>query len=155
MSAKVHRTALSSGQAARFCLVTSDTIVNWIKGGQLLARRTAGGQFRILVSDLRAFMDAHEMETDLLDAACGTTGRCWEGPDAGRSWPIEGQDCDSCLAFRVRAERCFELRCALATDSNELEACEGCRFLEGSGRLESRDRPRSSAFAPTKVEERT
>ncbi len=133
VAVKGRRKALSTGHAARFCLVTSDTIVNWIKGGELLARRTAGGQFRILVADLRTFMVTHGMETDLLDESFEFCRHCWESSDAGRAGPIDGENCESCLVFRVRARRCFELRCALATQSDQLQACENCRYLDTWG----------------------
>jgi excisionase family DNA binding protein len=124
-------TGLTTGQVARFCLVTPDTIVNWIKAGRLLARRTAGGQFRVLVDDLRAFLLANGMETDLLDARHGKCVHCWDGPDARRAGPIDGDDCATCLVFRTRAIRCFELRCALISRSEDIAACEGCRFIGG------------------------
>lgn len=145
---KGQRKALSTGQAARFCFVTSDTIVNWIKGGRLLARRTAGGQFRILLPDLRAFMVDHGMETDLLDDARGDCRHCWEGPDAGRAGPINGDSCESCLVFRARALRCFELRCAVSIDSEQLAECESCRFLDRWGREESTDSRRDQGLTP-------
>jgi excisionase family DNA binding protein len=47
---------LTTGQAARYCLVSPDTIVKWIKAENLPAQRTIGGQFRIFVNDLRQFM---------------------------------------------------------------------------------------------------
>jgi excisionase family DNA binding protein len=131
--------ALTTGQAAKYCFVTSDTIVNWIKSDQLQARRTAGGQFRILVEDLRAFMLDHGMETDLLDAVATPPRYCWEAHGSSRAGPIDGTDCKSCLVYRARARRCFELRCALATDSRELEACEGCRFLDSWNGAEEQD----------------
>ena len=58
--------AVSTGEAARYCFVTSDTIVNWIKAGLIRAQRTAGGQYRILLRDLRDFMEERGMNTSLL-----------------------------------------------------------------------------------------
>ena len=60
--------AYTTGQAARFCYVTSDTILNWIHAGSLMAQRTAGGQYRIRREDLIAFMREHGMRTDVLEA---------------------------------------------------------------------------------------
>lgn len=59
--------AYSTGQAARCCFVTSDTILNWIHAGSLEAQRTAGGQYRIRREELLRFMRAHGMNTDLLE----------------------------------------------------------------------------------------
>src|SRR3990172_4938117 len=69
------RVALTTGEAARHCLVTPDTIANWIASGHLPAQRTRGGQYRIRVEDLRAFMAAHGMRTDLLDEDLGLSPR--------------------------------------------------------------------------------
>jgi len=43
---------LTTGQAARICSVTADTVLKWIRSGYLPARRTAGGHHRILEKDL-------------------------------------------------------------------------------------------------------
>ena len=59
--------AYSTGQAARYCFVTSDTILNWIHKGSLQAQRTAGGQYRIRREDLLRFMRVHGMSTELLE----------------------------------------------------------------------------------------
>ena len=64
---KQQKLAVSTGQAARYCFVTSDTIVNWIKAGHLAAQRTAGGQYRILIADLRSFMQSRGMSNRLMD----------------------------------------------------------------------------------------
>ena len=38
---------LTTGQAARLCSVTPDTVLKWIKKGRLRGVRTAGGHYRI------------------------------------------------------------------------------------------------------------
>lgn len=123
------RVALSTGQAARFCLVTADTIVNWIKHQHLPARRTAGGQFRILVLDLRSYMTERGMKTDLLDAEFETRRYCWEYGRCSEAEPIMGVDCEDCLVFRSRTLNCFELRAALTSQPEQLEACARCEYL--------------------------
>lgn len=122
--------ALSTGQAARFCLVTADTIVNWIKHQHLPARRTAGGQFRILVRDLRSYMSERGMKTDLLDAEFDARRYCWEYGRCAEASPIMGVDCEDCLVFRSRTLNCFELRAALTSQPEQLEACARCEYLE-------------------------
>ena len=42
----------STGQAAKLCAVTPDTVLKWIKRGRLRARRTPGGHYRISREDL-------------------------------------------------------------------------------------------------------
>jgi len=121
--------ALTTGQAARFCLVTSDTIVNWIKNDNLPARRTLGGQHRILVDDLRAYMIAHEMNTDLLDEDFGTHCYCWQHLQDQGLHPIYGEHCEDCLVRRVVALHCFELRSSLSKKHDEIEVCAGCPYI--------------------------
>ena len=70
--------AFSTGQAARYCFVTADTILNWINSGSLTAQRTVGGQYRIRSQDLLAFMRDHGMSTELLESEMGIRPHCWE-----------------------------------------------------------------------------
>ena len=44
---------LTTGQAAKRCSVTADTILKWIRSGYLPAQRTAGGHHRIAETDLK------------------------------------------------------------------------------------------------------
>ncbi len=55
---------LGVGQAAQICRVTPRTINNWIRAGKLKAYATPGGHFRIWPSDLRKFLEAHNMDID-------------------------------------------------------------------------------------------
>ena len=121
--------ALSTGQAARFCLVTADTIVNWIRRNDLPARRTAGGHYRILVEDLRRFMLEHGMKTDLLEDEIDSRRYCWEyGERAGYS-PMQGKSCADCLVQRSLTLNCYELRSAFSCQSAELDVCGSCQYL--------------------------
>ena len=45
---------LSTGKVAKLLSVTPDTVLKWIKNGQLPATRTAGGHYRIAQRDLDA-----------------------------------------------------------------------------------------------------
>ena len=137
--------ALSTGRAASYCLVTADTIANWIKRNRLPARRTVGGQYRILVHDLREFMVEQGMETDLLDAAYDARRYCWEYCEGAAAGPLLGSSCDDCLVRRVQALNCFELRSALSSGADDFEACATCRYLaewrlgKGNGSSRYRD----------------
>ena len=48
-------------QAAEYCRVSPQTIVNWINDGKLAAYKTAGGHRRIKMDDLDAFLKEHDM----------------------------------------------------------------------------------------------
>ena len=54
--ALVDRSLLSTGEAARACGVSTQTIVNWIAQGKLRAARTVGGRFRVHSDSLVAFL---------------------------------------------------------------------------------------------------
>jgi excisionase family DNA binding protein len=128
------RLAVSSGQAARYCLVSSDTIANWIGAGRLPAQRTAGGQYRIRLSDLRTFMREHSMKTDLLDEELCLPTVCW------RFWTPVGQSdppatCVECPVFRAQAVVCHEVRPLLPGGTRRALSCAECEFLDRLGEL--------------------
>lgn len=104
--------ALTTGQAARYCFVSSDTIANWIRADCLPAQRTFGGQYRILIDDLRHFMTRHGMSTDLLDQEMETRCYCWEY-HSGCGKPVSQSPCENCPAFKSLAFNCFHLRGAI------------------------------------------
>jgi excisionase family DNA binding protein len=116
--------AYSTGQAARYCYVTSDTILNWIHNGSLTAQRTAGGQHRIRREELLEFMREHGMRTDLLLAEAGVQPYCWEFHCSGE---IDDR-CLSCAAYRSKAIRCFELRGVDRTRHHLLPTCAACDY---------------------------
>ena len=47
---------LTTGQAAKLCAVSTDTVLKWIRKGRLKAFRTAGGHCRINRPDLQEWM---------------------------------------------------------------------------------------------------
>jgi excisionase family DNA binding protein len=120
--------ALSTGQVARFCLVSPDTVVAWIKKDRLAAQRTLGGRFRIFVSDLRRFMVQHGMSTAALDAEFRVPLYCWEYCPLGRSG---NQDvCRTCLAYRAKAMHCYTLRFQFPSKQHRHADCEQCEYLQ-------------------------
>lgn len=124
--------ALSTGQAARHCLVSGATIANWIAAGRLPAQRTVGGQYRIRPSDLRAFMLAHGMSTELLDAELGGAPFCWQYWAATLQPRPAGGVCTSCIDCPVRrsgAADCFEVRPLLSGGTLRALSCADCDYL--------------------------
>ncbi len=97
---------LSTGQAAKVCSVTPDTILKWIRSGRLSAQRTAGGHHRV---------DRQDLE-EILRAGATTDGQpqgngdgdfhfCWE--HRGDAALREG--CQECVVYALRAQHCFEV----------------------------------------------
>ena len=94
---------LTTGQAARFCSVTPDTILKWIKKGRLHGTRTAGGHYRIQREDLVPLVVSRPPDS-LIPQVDPKDLRCWEYlGDRGTT----RDDCRQCVVYRVRAARCF------------------------------------------------
>jgi len=128
---------LTTGQAAKLCAVTPDTVLKWIKKGKLNASRTAGGHYRVALPDLEPFLaefGQNDQERVRTQGRTPTNGNqpssanteddppCWEFlADGGE---LNGA-CRNCVVYRVRATRCF-LMAGLESDvGHAREFCEG------------------------------
>jgi len=122
--------ALSSGQAARFCYVTSETILNWIRSHRLTAQRTAGGQYRIPLEDLRAFMIENGMDTALLDVEKDIRPYCWEFhcQITARYGSPSQELCEGCLVHRSGTLNCWELHGLLPLTARRFDTCLDCEY---------------------------
>jgi excisionase family DNA binding protein len=122
---------LTTGQAARYCLVSADTMANWIKAKQLPAQRTIGGQFRILIHDLRQFMVRNAMSTALLDAEIDCRPYCWEGHCGGpKARHAPATPCRDCPIYRTKALDCFALRAISAARVWSCADCRTCAYFQ-------------------------
>lgn len=105
--ARDHPSYLTTGQAAKLCSVTPDTILKWIKKGRLSGTRTAGGHYRIERRDLEPYIprpqDDHEAERRE-PASAEQVPHCWELFTHSGS---VRDDCLQCVVYKVGAERCF------------------------------------------------
>ena len=122
--------AVSTGQAARCCFVTSDTIVNWIKAGLLKAQRTAGGQYRIMVDDLKAFMKSRGMSTALLEPDPGPRPQCWQFHASLK--PQQDSDvpaCSECVVKHLGVLNCFKLMGMHPGPGHRHQDCEDCEYF--------------------------
>jgi excisionase family DNA binding protein len=108
---------LSTGQAAKLLSVTTDTVLKWIKRGRIPAVRTAGGHYRISSTRIQSMLRGDRKEA-LRPAAgyvpeekddangLGPFVHCWE------FFSVDGQvrqDCLRCVAYKAKAEKCYEL----------------------------------------------
>ena len=99
---------ITTGEAAELCSVQPDTVLKWIKKGQLRAAKTAGGHHRILYRDLQTFLHANRVGGETLwpDESIAHAVRCWEFfSDQG----VLREACKECVVYRVRAALCFEM----------------------------------------------
>ena len=100
---------LTTGEAAKLCSVTPDTVLKWIKKGRLTGTRTAGGHYRLRRGDLEPLMlwpDPGDQRSDRGSAVPAEGLRCWEYLSDGKGVRPE---CQGCVVYRVRASRCFVL----------------------------------------------
>ncbi len=99
---------LSTGQAARLCSVTPDTVLKWIHSGRLQARRTAGGHNRIERGELERLLSiasSRPAPAKTVAAADRAFLFCWEYYGKGRPT----SNCVSCPVYQARALRCYEV----------------------------------------------
>ncbi len=127
---------LTTGQAAKLCAVTPDTVLKWIKKGRLAATRTAGGHYRVALPDLEPFMAGFgQKRTDLEIRAPLSPNPSHDGTKEDHEevpcWEFLSDNgevregCRQCVVYRVRATRCF-LMAGLDTDVGHAhQFCEG------------------------------
>ena len=88
-----------------------DTVLKWIKKGQLAATRTAGGHYRIDKEHLLPFLpETGQTDAEQAVSACPSRPggvrplRCWEYMSETLR-----DECKDCVAYLVHASWCFEL----------------------------------------------
>ncbi|MBI4677131.1 MAG: excisionase family DNA-binding protein [Elusimicrobia bacterium] len=94
---------LSTGQAARLCSVTRDTVLKWIKLGKLKAVQTPGGHYRVRRASIRPYISTEPASQDPKRDS-KTLSFCWEYHSGGRD--LE-RHCRECIVFKSQAQKCF------------------------------------------------
>lgn len=130
------KTLLSTGQAAKLCSVTPDTVLKWIRAGRLPAQRTPGGHHRVDSRELERLMrPAHRPTPSLrLRPVVGPAAAfrfCWDF-NAGGDGELQGR-CRECLVYTTRAQRCYEVA-RLAPEVGHTmtfcqETCDDCDYF--------------------------
>lgn len=116
---------LTTGQAAKLCSVTPDTVLKWIKKGKLNGVRTAGGHYRIerrSLEKLGVLGESEHSRSQQLPDCYDEDVRCWEflGGQEGVS-----EKCQQCVVYRVRATRCYLLAGMDEDIGHSLQHCQG------------------------------
>jgi excisionase family DNA binding protein len=58
------RRFFTTSEVARYCAVTNDGVLKWIKSGKLKAFSTPGGHYRVTAEDFRTFLHEYDMPID-------------------------------------------------------------------------------------------
>ena len=109
--------------------MSPDTITNWIKAGHLNAQRTVGGQYRIPVSALRAFMRSRGMSTEFLNPTAEAAPMCWRFREERGGVP-DDMRCDECPVKFLGVLNCFKLMGMHAGRSNPNKDCDECPYFQ-------------------------
>jgi excisionase family DNA binding protein len=122
---------VSTGQAAKLCSVTPDTILKWIKRNKINAVQTAGGHYRIDKQGIKPFITA--TETPLKGAkqkASNLISYCWEFHSKDGNI---NENCRECMVFKSKAEKCY-LMAGLGKDAGHSQtfcknSCYECEYF--------------------------
>ena len=122
------REFVSTGQAARLCSVTPDTVLKWVKSGRLQANRTPGGHYRINRQTLLKIIESGALPTQS-EVDNRPFQFCWEF--YGKSCGPEN-NCYECIVYRSRAMRCYEAG-QFPVESGHLkvfckDSCDNCEY---------------------------
>jgi excisionase family DNA binding protein len=58
------RRFFTTSEVARYCAVTNDGVLKWIKSGKLRAFSTPGGHYRVTADDFRTFLQEYDIPVD-------------------------------------------------------------------------------------------
>ncbi len=58
------RRFFTTSEVAKYCAVTNDGVLKWIKSGKLRAFSTPGGHYRVAMDDFRAFLQKFDIPID-------------------------------------------------------------------------------------------
>ena len=96
---------ITTGEAAAIFDVDPDTVLRWIKSGDIPAIRTPGGHYRI---NRNVFLTKMIKDTPINEnkATQSLLPYCWEyNSQAG----IVRHECKDCIVYKSRTSRCYEL----------------------------------------------
>ena len=125
-----HKTYLTTGEAAAIFDVEPDTVLRWIKSGDIPAIRTPGGHYRIsrnvFLTKMTEYSSA-EAQNEIRSAFA----YCWEFNSASG---IVRDACKTCIVHRSGARKCYEL-CNLPVSIGHArlfcsESCKDCQYFK-------------------------
>ena len=121
---------ITTGEAAAIFDVDPDTVLRWIKSGEIPAIRTPGGHYRI---NRNVFLTKMINDTSIKgkDETQPAFSYCWEyNSESG----IIRDACKECIVYKSRTSRCYEL-CKLPESIGHAklfcpESCKDCPYFK-------------------------
>jgi len=121
---------LTTGEAASIFDVDPDTVLRWIKSGEIPAIRTPGGHYRI---NRNVFLTKMIQGTSIKEKNETQSGLsyCWEyNSESGKIRDA----CKKCIVYKSRASRCYELSKLPVPIGHEklfcTESCKDCPYFK-------------------------
>ncbi len=121
---------LTTGEAAAIFDVDPDTVLRWIKSGDIPAIRTPGGHYRI---NRNVFLTKMITDNTILEKneTRSALPYCWEyNSESGRMHDA----CKECIVYKSRASLCYELNnLPTAIGHAKLfcsESCKDCQYFK-------------------------
>jgi len=121
---------ITTGEAAAIFDIAPDTVLRWIKSGDIPAIRTPGGHCRI---NRNVFLTKMIKDTTIneKDETQSPLSYCWENnSQAGKV----RDECKDCIAYKSQASKCYEL-CNLPASIGHAklfcsESCNDCQYFK-------------------------
>jgi excisionase family DNA binding protein len=121
---------ITTGEAAAIFDVEPDTVLRWIKSGEIPAIRTPGGHYRI---NRNVFLTKMIKDTSTKDEneTHSPLSYCWEyNSQSG----IVRDECKDCIVYKSKASKCYELcNLPVAIGHAKLfcsETCKDCEYFK-------------------------
>ena len=121
---------ITTGEAAAIFDVEPDTVLRWIKSGEIPAIRTPGGHYRInrniflmkMINDT-SIDEKNEIQSHL--------SYCWE---YNSQEGLVRDGCKECIVYKSKARKCYEL-CNLHVPIGHAklfcaESCNDCQYFK-------------------------
>ncbi|MHA2030546.1 MAG: helix-turn-helix domain-containing protein [Candidatus Kariarchaeaceae archaeon] len=121
---------ITTGEAAAIFDVDSDSILRWIKSGEIPAIRTPGGHYRINRNVFLSKM-IKESSPNKENEIQPLLSYCWEyNSQSG----IVRDECKDCIVYKSKASKCYELcNLPVAIGHAKLfcsESCNDCEYFK-------------------------
>jgi excisionase family DNA binding protein len=99
---------ITTTEAAQLLSVAPDTVLRWVKAGKLISYRTPGGHCRIPREAVSTLLTSRKQKegTENYPPHASYFQHCWEFNSTESKCR---EECQSCIVYKSRARRCYEL----------------------------------------------